>query len=185
LVVVLCVVPVTHVVRKLAPIASIAIALALIPCSAIIMGFSATIGPMAAAMGLAAHPVTVAMVLGIALQGFAECFLSPRYYEFASKQAPPGQEGLYMGYAHINTFFAWFTGFVMSGYLLDAFCPDPKTLTAGDQAARLAALAGNGSMPAAYAQAHIIWWVFAGVGVLAFGALLVLQRRTRNETAPA
>jgi dipeptide/tripeptide permease len=183
LVVVLCVVPVTHFVRKLAPISSIAIALALIPISAMIMGFSARIGSMSAAAGIAAHPVTVAMVLGIALQGFAECFLSPRYYEFASKQAPPGQEGLYMGYAHINTFFAWFIGFVMSGYLLEAFCPDPAKLPAADQAARLAALAGNGAMPAAYAHAHVIWWVFASVGVLAFGALLILQRSARNEAA--
>jgi len=184
LVVVLCVVPVTHLVRKLAPISSIAIALALIPMSAMLMGLSTTIGPWAAAIGIAAHPVTVAMVMGIALQGFAECFLSPRYYEFASKQAPPGQEGLYMGYAHINTFFAWFIGFVMSGYLLDAFCPDPAKLSAADQAARLAAIAGQGAMPAAYAQAHIIWWVFAGVGALAFTALMFLQRASRAEPAP-
>ena len=51
---------------------------------------------------------TQLLIVGIALQGFAECFLSPRYLEFASKQAPPGQEGLYMGYSHINFFFAWF-----------------------------------------------------------------------------
>jgi hypothetical protein len=89
-----------------------------------------------------------------------------------------------MGYAHINTFFAWFIGFVMSGYLLEAFCPDPAKLPAADQAARLAALAGNGAMPAAYAHAHVIWWVFAGVGVLAFGALLLLQRSDRNEPKP-
>jgi hypothetical protein len=170
LVVVLCVVPVTHLVRKLAPIGSIAIALGLIPISAAIMGFSTRIGSMAAVAGIATHPVTIAMVLGISLQGFAECFLSPRYLEFASKQALPGQEGLYMGYAHINTFFAWFVGFVLSGYLLDAFCPDPARLPAADQAARLAALAGHGPIPAAYAEAHVIWWVFAGVGVVAFAA---------------
>jgi dipeptide/tripeptide permease len=185
LVVVLCVVPVTHLVRKLAPIASIAIALALVPISATIMGFSAAIGPWAAAVGIVAHPVTVAMILGISLQGFAECFLSPRYLEFASKQAPAGQEGLYMGYAHINTFFAWFCGFVLSGYLLEAFCPDPAKLSAADQAARLAALAGHGAMPAAYAQAHIIWWVFASVGVAAFIALMILQRSARRTTAAA
>jgi len=182
LVVVLCVVPVTHLVRKLAPISSIAIALGLIPISATIMGFSTRIGVMSAAAGIAAHPVTVAMLLGIALQGFAECFLSPRYLEFASKQAPAGQEGLYMGYAHINTFFAWFIGFVMSGYLLEAFCPDPAKLSAADQAQRLAAIAGSGAMPAAYAHAHVIWWVFAAVGATAFAALLILQRSSRAAT---
>jgi len=185
LVVVLCVVPVTHLVRKLAPIASLGIALALIPVSAVIMGLSGTIGPWAAAAGIAAHPVSVAMILGISLQGFAECFLSPRYLEFASRQAPPGQEGLYMGYAHINTFFAWFTGFVLSGYLLDAFCPDPAKLDPATQAARLASLAGHGAMPAAYAHAHVIWWVFAAVGATAFTALVILQRRSRGETASA
>ena len=181
LVVVLCVVPVTQLVRKMAPVGSIAIALALIPMSAVIMGLSATIGPWAAAAGITAHPVTVAMVLGIALQGFAECFLSPRYYEFASKQAPPGQEGLYMGYAHINTFFAWFTGFVLSGYLLEAYCPDPAKLSAADQAARLLALSGAGPMPAPYAHAHVIWWVFASVGAVAFAALMVLNRASRTH----
>ncbi len=182
LVVVLCVVPVTHLVRKLTPISSIAIALFLIPISATIMGFSTRIGSIAGALGFAAHPVTIAIVLGISLQGFAECFLSPRYLEFASKQAPPGQEGLYMGYAYINTFFAWFTGFVLSGYLLEAFCPDPSTLSAADQAARLTALAGGGAMPAAYAHAHVIWWVFASVGAVAFLALLILQRSLRTAT---
>lgn len=183
LVVMLCVVPVTHLARRLTPIGSIAIALGLIPISATIMGFSTKIGSMAAAVGIATHPVTIAMVMGIALQGFAECFLSPRYLEFASKQAPPGQEGLYMGYAYINTFFAWFVGFVLSGYLLEAFCPDPAKLSAADQAARLAAIAGQGSMPAAYAHAHVIWWVFASVGVVAFSALLVLQQSTRRSPA--
>ena len=72
----------------------------------------------------------------------------------------------------------------MSGYLLDAFCPDPAKLSAADQAARLAAIAGQGAMPAAYAQAHIIWWVFAGVGALAFTALMFLQRASRAEPAP-
>jgi dipeptide/tripeptide permease len=171
---------VTHLVRKLAPITSIAIALALIPVSATIMGFSATIGPMAAAWGIVAHPVTVAMILGISLQGFAECFLSPRYLEFGSKQAPPGQEGLYMGYAHLNVFFAWFFGFILSGYLLDAFCPDPGKLSAADQAMRLASLAGNGAMPAAYAHAHVIWFVFASVAAVAFAALMILKRMTRS-----
>jgi dipeptide/tripeptide permease len=181
LVVVLCVVPVTHVVRRLSPIGSIAIALGLVPISATIMGFSTRIGSMAAAAGIATHPVTIAMILGISLQGFAECFLAPRYLEFASKQAPPGQEGLYLGYAYLNTFFAWFVGFVLSGYLLEAFCPDPATLSKADQAARLAALAGRGPMPAAYAHAHVIWWVFACIGALAFAALMMLRWSNREE----
>lgn len=81
-----------------------------------------------------------------------------------------------MGYAHVNVFFAWFFGFILSGYLLDAFCPDPAKLTSADQAMRVSALAGRGPMPAAYAHAHVIWWVFAGVGAAAFTALMILKR---------
>jgi dipeptide/tripeptide permease len=125
------------------------------------------------------HPVTVTMVAGIALQGFAECFLSPRYLEYASKQAPPGQEGLYMGYSNLNTFFAWLFGFIASGYLLQAFCPDPKSLPAEAQAQRLAALAGNGAMPEQYAHANYLWFTFAGVGFVAL-VLLMLLRATEK-----
>src|SRR5205814_1111350 len=85
------------------------------------------IGPLSGAAGIL-HPVTVAMALGIALQGLSECFLSPRYLEYVSRQAPPGKEGLYMGYANMNNFVAYLFGFILSGFLLDAYCPDPARL---------------------------------------------------------
>jgi dipeptide/tripeptide permease len=74
------------------------------------------------------HPLILMFIIGIALQGLAECFLSPKWLEFASKQAPPGEVGLYLGYSHLTTFFAWLFGFILAGYLLAGFCPDPKTL---------------------------------------------------------
>jgi dipeptide/tripeptide permease len=163
LVVVLFVVPITHLVRKLRPVSSIGIALAIIPLSA----FSISLSPVLESLtgqsvnffGLfSLHPITVMLIIGIALQGLAECFLSPRYYEFASKQAPKGEEGLYMGYSHIHTFFAWLFGFAISGYLLDAYCPDPKTLTPEQ-------------MIHAYDHAHYIWYYYAGIGL---GALVLL-----------
>ncbi|MBM4389341.1 MAG: MFS transporter, partial [Deltaproteobacteria bacterium] len=116
LVVVLCVIPVTHLVRRMNPVNSISIALLIIPFSALIMSLSTYLeGVSGKAMdivaGLSFHPVTIAFVFGIALQGFAECFLSPRFLEFASKQAPPGEVGLYMGYSHLTSFFANLLGF--------------------------------------------------------------------------
>lgn len=179
-VVVLCVVPVTHLVRRMPPVGSIGIGLGIIPVSALCMALSPQLGGSVELFGWALHPITVMMVLGIALQGLAECFLSPRYLEFASKQAPGGQEGLYLGYAHLNTFVAWLVGWIVSGYLLDAFCPDPRLLSEADQAQRLAALAGEATMPAAYAHAHYIWFVFFGIGVTAFVALLIFQAVTRR-----
>lgn len=175
--VVLCVVPVTHLCRRLAPITSISIALGLIPLSALCMAMlPALLGRAGLSTALPLHPVTQAMLLGIALQGFAECFLSPRYLEYASKQAPKNQEALYLGYAHLNNFFSWLIGYILSGYLLDAFCPDPKKLAAAEQAAYALALKTGGPLPAAYAHSHYLWFVFVAIGVAAFVALLLFQR---------
>jgi dipeptide/tripeptide permease len=177
LVVVLFVVPITQLVRRLKPISSIGIGLFIIPFTALTMAAAPLLegaaGRSVDFAGFEWHPVTLTIVIGVALQGIAECFLSPRFLEFASKQAPPGEVGLYMGYSHLTTFFAWLFGFVVSGYLLDAYCPDPKTLPAAVQEAHRVALETGAALPEAYAHAHYIWFVFAGVGITAFAALLV------------
>ena len=172
-IVVLCVVPITHLIRRLSPVTSIGISLAMIPFSALLMALSGLMGEKVNLLGMALHPITLMMVLGIALQGFAECFMSPRYLEYASRQAPPGQEGLYMGYCHLNTFFAWLFGFVLSGYLLDAFCPDPKKLAAAGLDAS--------QVKAAYAHAPYLWYTFAGVGAAAFLGLLIFRVVTDRQ----
>jgi hypothetical protein len=76
----------------------------------------------------ALHPLVLMIIIGIALQGLAECFLSPKFLEYASKQAPKGEVGLYLGYQHLTTFIAWGVGFLAAGLLLNAFCPDPRKL---------------------------------------------------------
>ncbi len=169
LVVVLCVIPITHLIRRIRPVGSIAIAMFIIPISALAISLSplleAAFGTSISFGRIAMHPITIMMIIGIALQGLAECFLSPRFYEYASKQAPKNEEGLYMGYSYLTTFFAWLTGFIISGYLLEAFCPDPKKLLP-DQ------------MATAYAHAHYIWYVFAAIGFAAFLMLLVFKSVT-------
>lgn len=183
LVVVLCVVWVTQMVRAWPPARSIAVAMAIIPFSALVMSLSAWIHQPISLFGANIHPITAMMVIGIALQGFAECFLSPKYLEFASKQAPPGREGLYLGYAHMNTFFAWLFGFIFAGYLLKAFVPDPSTLPAAIQAQHAAWLAGQAAMPAAYARAHYLWYAFAIVGAVSFGLMLAFIAWTQRVDA--
>ena len=193
-VVTLSVVPITYLSRKLLPMASISIALAMIPISAAVVAILPPllgpialpawlrVGPFAHGTGFL-HPVTVAMVTGIAIQGLSECFLSPRYLEFASKLAPPGKEALYLGYSHLNNFFSWLIGYILSGYLIDAFCPDPGKLSAAERAAHSAALAGKGPLPAAYAHAHYLWFVFVGIGVVAFICLLWFRAVTSRHDA--
>ncbi len=179
-VVVVCVVSITHLVRHFKPENAIGIGLLIIPLTALIIALAPLLesitGNSISIFGLfSMHPLILMVIIGIGLQGLAECFLSPKFLEYASKQAPEGEVGLYLGYQHLTTFFAWLFGFVISGYLLDAYCPDPRTLSAADHAQWEAALAGTAQMPAAYAHAHYIWYVFTGVGVTAFVALLVFK----------
>ncbi len=170
--VVFFVVPITHLMQRAKPITSIAVALAMIPLSALVVGLSPWLAPSGASAitlfgAVTMNPITLSMIVGIAIMGLAECFLSPRFYEYASKQAPKGEEGLYMGYQYLTTFFAWLFGFALSGYLLDAFCPDPKKLTP-DQ------------ISGAYAHANYIWFVYAGIGVTAFLLLLIYRLVTHR-----
>jgi dipeptide/tripeptide permease len=165
------VVPVTYLVRKIRPVSSIGIALLIIPFSALSVALTPTLraagilGDSVNLIFFSLHPVAMMLVIGIAIQGTAECFLSPRYFEYASKQAPKGEEGLYMGYQFLNMAIAWLAAFVVSGHLLEIWCPAREVVAAmpPEQAAH------------AYDHAHYIWYVYAGIGVAAFVALIVFR----------
>jgi dipeptide/tripeptide permease len=173
LVVVLFVVAVTQMVRDWKPQHSMLVAMALIPLSSLSMASSSWFRGDIQIFGLAVHPITAMMVVGIAIQGLAECFLSPKYLEFASKQAPAGKEGVFLGFAHINTFFAWIFGFIFSGFLLAKYCPEPTTLPPAIQEQHALALARQAPMPEVYAHAHYLWYAYSVVGLLSLAALLV------------
>ena len=183
LVVVLFVVAITQMVRTWKPQNAILVAMCLIPFSAVAMAASAWLPGPVGVLGLKLHPITFMMIIGIAIQGLAECFLSPKWLEFASLQAPPGREGTFLGFAHMNTFFAWIFGFMFSGYLLSKYCPEPGTLDDATRAAHTAALAGQGPLPAAYAHAHYLWYAYAGVGLVSLVAMLVFIAVTRRLDA--
>jgi dipeptide/tripeptide permease len=131
------------------------------------------------------HPVAFMMIVGIAFQGLAESFISPRFLEYFSRQAPTGQEGLYLGFSHLHSFVSSLLGFVTSGFLLERYCPDPKTLSAADQTQRLASLEGHGPMPEAYAHAHYLWLVFVGIAVVSAISLVIFGRVVRRLDARA
>ncbi|HRX83912.1 MAG TPA: MFS transporter [Phycisphaerae bacterium] len=183
-VVVLLVVPITHLVRQFRAENSIAIGLFIIPLSALSIALTPTV---AAGIGDTVNltstfqlPTLALMVaIGIALQGLAECFLSPKFLEYASNQAPKGEEGLYLGYQHLTTFFAWLFGFALSGYLLDEYCPDPGTLSAASKVQYEAAMQGTAALPAEYAHANQLWYYFAVIGATAFCAIIVFKYVTR------
>ena len=183
LVVVLCVVPITHLIRRVKPENAIGIALLMIPFAALLMALDPVLAALTGGMvhlgTVTVHPLVIALVAGIGLQGLAECFLSPKFYEYTSKQAPPGEVGLYMGYQSLTQFFAMLFGFVLSGYLLKGFCPDPQTLPEAVRMQWQAALEGRAAMPEAYDHAHYIWYAFAAVGVAAFAGFVIFKLVTR------
>jgi len=169
LVVVLMVVPITHLVRKIRPVSSIGLALLISPLAALPVALAPSLGTGPVNLGfVSVHPIMLMLVIGIIFQGLGECFLSPRYLEYASKQAPPGEEGLYMGYSHLSSAFSWAFGFILSGRLLEKWCPDPEVVKTwpAERAAH------------AYEHAHYIWFVYAGIGVVAFVALMIFRAVT-------
>lgn len=185
LVVVLCVVPITHLVRRRKPESAIGIGLLIIPFSALAMALSPA---LESAVGnsikitntLALHPITLMVIIGIAVQGFAECFLSPKFLEYASRQAPPGEEGLYMGYQNLTVFVAWAVGFALSGHLIDRYCPDPAKLPSEAFAQWEAAIKTGSQLPVQCAHAHYIWYIYAAIGAAAFIALCIFRAYTKR-----
>lgn len=175
-VVVLFVVAVTQIMKKYKAVSSMLVGMIMMPFSALAMSASPMLesitGTEVNLIGsLVMHPLTVMMIIGIAIQGLAECFISPRFLEYFSLQAPKGEEGLYLGFSHLHSFFSALAGFIMSGYLLEAYCPDPNTLPAGLTEIQKAAY---------YADAHIIWYYFAVIGLTAAVALFVFRAVTNK-----
>lgn len=176
LVVVLCVVIVTQLMKKKKAVTSMLVGMILMPFSALAMASSQALqsitGDTVSLFGLILlHPLTLMMIIGIAIQGLAECFISPRFLEYFSVQAPKGEEGLYLGFSHLHSFFSALAGFILSGYLLDAYVPDPKTLPANLTAIERAEV---------YAHAHYIWFYFVAIGLTAAIALFIFRYVTNK-----
>ncbi len=171
LTVVIFVVLITQLTRKVKAVNAMLIGMLIMPVSALAMGMSQALESVSGSsinlFGIITmHPITLMMIIGIAIQGLAECFISPRFLEYFALQAPKGNEGLYMGFSHLHSFFSALIGFTMSGFLLDAYCPDPKTLPAGLSEVEKAAY---------YADAHVIWFYFVGIAIFAAIALFIFK----------
>jgi len=158
---------ITHLMKNVKAVSSMAVGMFLMPLSALLMASSnlleSVTGQSVSIFGLfSAHPITVMMIFGIMVQGLAECFISPRYLEYFSLQAPKGEEGLYLGFSHLHSFLSSILGFGISGYLLTAYAPDPATLSPEQ-------------LLTAYDKSYMIWYYFAAIGLTAAIALLIYR----------
>ena len=83
-----------------------------------------TIGTVISALAwliLAFHPTVWAAVATVFVVALGEMTLSPRYYEYVSRLAPPGQQGTYMGFAFVPIGVGSLVGGWVMGHLLHHF----------------------------------------------------------------
>lgn len=156
---------ITSLMKKRTAIRSMTIGMLIIPLSALVMSLGTQVGKETI-LGL--HPVAFMMVVGIAMQALSECFISPRYLEYFSRQSPKGEEGLYLGFSHLHSFISSILAFGLGGYLLDRFCPDPKLFESPE------------AYEVATAHAHYIWFVFVAIGSISAVALLIYGYITKK-----
>ncbi|WP_291528959.1 peptide MFS transporter [Bacteroides sp. UBA939] len=162
-VVVCCVSFVTRLMAKRSAITSMNIGMFLIPLSATLMAFGNLLGNDVIS-GMS--NITLMMIAGIVIQALAECFISPRYLEYFSLQAPKGEEGMYLGFSHLHSFLSSIFGFASAGLLLTKYCPDPALFDSRE------------AWEAASVNAHYIWYYFAAIGLISAFALLVFAKIT-------
>jgi len=162
LIVVLTVTFVTRIMASKTPLFSMTVGMFIMPLSALAMASGNWLGEGAIDLGfMTMHPVALMMIIGIALQALGESFISPRFLEFFSLQAPKGEEGLYLGFSHLHSFFASVLGFGLSGYLLSKYCPDPRLFE------------NHEAWEAASVNAHYIWYYFAAIALVSAISLII------------
>jgi len=172
LVVVLTVTFVTRMMASKTPLFSMTVGMFIMPLSALAMASGNLIGSGEIDLGfMTMHPIAFMMVIGIALQALAESFISPRYLQFFSLQAPKGEEGLYLGFSHLHSFLSSIIGFGLSGYLLSKYCPDPRLFDS------------HTAWEAAASNAHYIWYYFAIIALTSAVSLIIYGKVIRRLDA--
>ena len=70
---------------------------------------------------LALHPTIPMVVASFVVLALGEVIQASRYYEYISRLAPSGQQGVYMGYAFLPVAIGYFIAGGLGGYLLHEF----------------------------------------------------------------
>ena len=72
-------------------------------------------------IGLAVRPSVPMFALAFAILALGEMMYAARFYEYVSRLAPSGQQGLYMGYAFLPVAIGYFIAGILGGHLLHYF----------------------------------------------------------------
>jgi len=109
---------------------------------------------------LAVHPSTFAFAVLLVILALGELLQASRYYEYCSRLAPPGQQGLYMGYAFLPIAIGYAIAGPLGGFLLHEF---------GDVLHRPAQM----------------WWAVVAIGVLTAALMWLYGRIVTPVSAKA
>ena len=107
---------------------------------------------------LAFVPTTLGLIAALVVLALGEMTQSARYYEYISRLAPTGRQGLYMGYAFLPIAIGYFIAGPLGGYLLHHF---------GDVLHR---------------PWHM-WWVITSVGLVGAVLMVVYDKVFKPESA--
>ena len=100
---------------------------------------------------LAIYPTTIGLIVALVFLALGEITQVSRYYEYISRLAPSGQQGLYMGYAFLPIAIGYFIAGPLGGYLLHYF---------GD----------------VLDKPQQMWWVISGVGIAGTILMVIYDR---------
>jgi dipeptide/tripeptide permease len=101
--------PVAFAVRRLKPLAAMALGMGISTGAMVMLGLLPTL-PGACA--------------SIAVFALGEMTFAPRFFDYVSAMAPKGRVGLYLGYSYLRSFFANLLGGPLSGYLVARYVPE-------------------------------------------------------------
>lgn len=128
--------------------------------SALAWVFVIFLSPMAMLFHLGDSLIWGGAVVALMVLALGEIIQSPRYYEYISRLAPPGQQGTYMGFAFLPIGIGSLFGGRFGGYLLHEFGEVQQ-------------------------KPERIWWAVIGVGVLTALLLWVYDRLLLPKQAEA
>ncbi|MBN2799213.1 MAG: MFS transporter [Deltaproteobacteria bacterium] len=109
---------------------------------------------------VAVNPLYVSITLFVILFSIGEAIWSPRLYEYTASIAPEGQVGSYMALSLLPYFVAKFVVGIMSGRLLQAYCPAEGPRDSGT-----------------------MWLIIALMAMIAPVGIIVLKKYIRSEEA--
>lgn len=113
-----------------------------------------TIGVLVSSLAwliVASHAAVWTAIASLVVLAVGEMIQSPRYYEYISRLAPPGQQGTYMGFAFLPIGIGSLIGGWFGGRLIHHFVEVTH-------------------------QPHRVWWVITGVGVATALLLWIYDR---------